>query len=739
MAAHVIDAFIVELGLDPTKFDQTKAKFYRTLQEMEDRTDRTSRSMSRRGGSISNIQQALFNIHHPILGAINQLENLSEAAQKSGSGIFRGMGVGAAGLSRLASAGIVAYGAVKAVQEVTEKIQSSVNQTAAYSRAGQIGGFSAPFASAAGIALGRALPGKDLTTNVTEWLKNTVQRVQQFQQTGNQAVVEQFLRLPGVNWYDLQNGKITPEELLLKTIGEVGKEATIPAGVARGQQAGLDEDLALAAYKIGGRQKAEAEIARARELALTKDEVDAANRLAAATQEVVNQFTKLEREMIAFAEGPLTAILTKITDILHLARTNPSELVKQSAWGLARGIFNPAGVGTSLGLGRGFPGAPSASGGSFLGRAWDWITGRREPAATAPIPPATGGTGTGHVAPNAEIISYIRQKATALGLNPDAIINTVSNEGLSSYVGDHGTSFGDFQLHTGGGMGDTAIAAGINIRDPSTWKAQTDFALGEMAKHKGNADWYRGTWHGSSAWDAANFSKGGSSALSSGALNVIDKTREFGIGNSWGTMHPEGMIIHHTGGRGSPEDVMNVLKKRNLGSQFIIDREGNVIQILPEGARGRHIMEGWGALGQGRSNANMQGVEIIANDDSDVTPKQIQAAMQLIKRQSAMYGYDPIKNVFGHGEVNPGHKQATEGLTVAEAVRHGGLQRDLAEQRANVTTASNDNSTNFDNDVHVGTINVHANTTSDGYAIGGATATAIRRQTLTAGVNTGLY
>jgi hypothetical protein len=121
----------------------------------------------------------------------------------------------------------------------------------------------------------------------------------------------------------------------------------------------------------------------------------------------------------------------------------------------------------------------------------------------------TEGTGEGHVVAKIERLAYYKQKAAELGLNFDAVAATVAGEGLGKYTGDGGTSHGDFQLHTGGGMGDAALQAGINIRDPKTWKQQADFALEQMAQHKGNAEWYAGQWHGAPAWAASAFSNTG--------------------------------------------------------------------------------------------------------------------------------------------------------------------------------------------------------------------------------------
>jgi hypothetical protein len=85
---------------------------------------------------------------------------------------------------------------------------------------------------------------------------------------------------------------------------------------------------------------------------------------------------------------------------------------------------------------------------------------------------------------------------------------------------------------------------------------------------------------------------------------------------------------------------------------------------MPSGSRASHMKKGQG-VGAGLSNSNTEGVEIIAKDDSDVLPVQVEAAKQL----AAQLGYSP-NQVYGHGEVNP-HKQRTEGATVISAIRGG--------------------------------------------------------------------
>ena len=97
---------------------------------------------------------------------------------------------------------------------------------------------------------------------------------------------------------------------------------------------------------------------------------------------------------------------------------------------------------------------------------------------------------------------------------------------------------------------------------------------------------------------------------------------------------------------------MNVLNNRGLGVQWIIDKKGKIYQTLPKGSKGAHVLTN---KELGLSNSNTQGVEIVANDDSDVTITQCVSALKLVK----MLGYSQ-NQIYGHGEVQS-NKQRTEG------------------------------------------------------------------------------
>ncbi|KMO33910.1 hypothetical protein VQ02_19940 [Methylobacterium variabile] len=139
-------------------------------------------------------------------------------------------------------------------------------------------------------------------------------------------------------------------------------------------------------------------------------------------------------------------------------------------WG-KRKLFGGGDAGAAPGAAGGGAGAAAGSG----------------PVSTLPIAP---GTGDGHIASREERAKYIREAAVRNGIDPDVALRVAQSEGFNKYTGDQGRSHGDWQLFTGGGLGNKALAEGIDVRDPKTWKEQTDFAMREAAR----GGWR--PWHG---------------------------------------------------------------------------------------------------------------------------------------------------------------------------------------------------------------------------------------------------
>jgi hypothetical protein len=243
--------------------------------------------------------------------------------------------------------------------------------------------------------------------------------------------------------------------------------------------------------------------------------------------------------------------------------------------------------------------------------------------------------------------SYIRETAKKYGVDPDTAVAVANSEGMAEYKGDNNTSFGAFQLHTGGGLGDEfKKETGLDPRDPKNERAMIDYTL----KNVNKTGW--GPYHG-----AKNSGIGPRAGLDGAAS---------GQSPTSATMRADGLkafIMHHTGGRGTVAGVQETLRQRGLGVEYVMDRDGNITQTGNRGAA--NIMPGWGPKGKGLNNSNILGMEVIAKNDRDVTAAQIKAAKAFIDKNY------PGLPVYGHGEVNPGHKEADEGMSITKAIREG--------------------------------------------------------------------
>ena len=101
--------------------------------------------------------------------------------------------------------------------------------------------------------------------------------------------------------------------------------------------------------------------------------------------------------------------------------------------------------------------------------------------------------------------AYYRQLAAQKGIDPNTLVRVINNEGgfnnivnQSGYVknGYREPSYGPLQLLVGGpgtgfptGVGNKALAAGIDPRDPNQWQQAADFATDEVVR-SGWGQWY---------------------------------------------------------------------------------------------------------------------------------------------------------------------------------------------------------------------------------------------------------
>jgi tape measure domain-containing protein len=186
---------------------------------------------------------------------------------------------------------------------------------------------------------------------------------------------------------------------------------------------------------------------------------DVTNTLGELLTAMVTATLSLASILNAFTTGFATAIVQGITGM------NPGEAVTAlGAW--VQGVIDKA-----LGAIKFSLPMPSFGGGSGM-TSLSYSTGGRA------NPDASG----------QEIDDYIRQAGRARGMSDadiEKMVKTSQGERAGQgarAIGDGGKSFGPMQLYTGGGVGNEALAAGIDVRDPSTWKQQVDFALDAAIK-----------------------------------------------------------------------------------------------------------------------------------------------------------------------------------------------------------------------------------------------------------------
>jgi hypothetical protein len=148
-------------------------------------------------------------------------------------------------------------------------------------------------------------------------------------------------------------------------------------------------------------------------------------------------------------------------------------------------------------------------------------------AGSKPNKPPTSPAG-GSFAPPEEREAFYRAEAAKRGITPNQAMLVTLSEGFKKYVGDRGSSFGDWQLHYGkvasggmavGGLGDEFTKkTGLDARDPSTWKEQATFSL-DWAKSHG---W--GAWHGWKGDKMAGIG-GGTTQMTFGDINVTSDSK----------------------------------------------------------------------------------------------------------------------------------------------------------------------------------------------------------------------
>ncbi|MGF3027971.1 M23 family metallopeptidase [Methylobacterium aquaticum] len=367
-------------------------------------------------------------------------------------------------------------------------------------------------------------------------------------------------------------------------------------------------------------------------------------------------------------------------------------------------------------------------------------------------PGVTGRPGllnSGNASP--EVVSYIRQRAAALGIDPDTAVAVANTEGLRGYRldgqrdrgGDQGTSFGPYQLHyrsnipglTNAGMGDDFTrATGKHASDKSTWREQIDFALNHAARN-GWGNWHGAANNGIGRWAGI----GGRAGVATGAPVAGAKEVAGGIhplGGAGRFTSDFGMRNHPLGGGVRMHNGVDLAAPAGTNVQAMaagaisVGRSGDVTVRHADGSSTtyRHVVP---SVKEGDQVAAGQVIaQLRAHDPRSTGPHlhfEARNARGVLVDPKTLLGPKPTPRS-GDQSWWRGSPGAMASAAQAQAAQAATISRTMNDNRSSATTTT---STNYH-----GGITIHT-AAKDGDAILGDMEAKMRRMAFAAAANTG--
>lgn len=532
--ATVIDSLIVELNLDPKKFNDEQQKAVAGLRRFETQAGRAAQGVERNAGAsaisflrsmespFASLRQKFETLATTTVRPQRNLADLGAQGRRTGASIEAGALAGASGLRVLGIAGAVAMTSIVLLDKSMRAAEERANKV--FGAGTRAAGAGIPIqhftAISESLYRNQAVPREQTEA----WLSEMGKEQERSKVTGWDPGRLRAFAQAGIGQLDLIN--MTPEQLMMKSAAYL---ATLneQTAIARGGMIGYTDVQSRGLRSAGPNLPGQVEATDRAGYTTTKRHEDAAYSFILAMNKMWSSIAALYREVDTEMNPGLERAATAVAGFSDAIRENISLIQKVGTfllnltpWGwAAKYMLNVGGA------------APGVKDDRSFWQKWlpPWFGGK--PAPTGGGAGAIQGTteniqgaGQGHVASRAERIAYAREYAVSKNINPDAVVATMAGEGLNRYVGDNGTSFGDLQLHVGGGMGDAAVASGINIRDPNTWKEQLRFGIDQMDRNRNRgAEWYAGQWHGAPSWAAQQFNK---PSLSAPVTTVAGKPQD---------------------------------------------------------------------------------------------------------------------------------------------------------------------------------------------------------------------
>lgn len=131
-------------------------------------------------------------------------------------------------------------------------------------------------------------------------------------------------------------------------------------------------------------------------------------------------------------------------------------------------------------------------------------------------------------------------------------------------------------------------------------------------------------------------------------------------------------LVLHATATDTLEDALAALRERGLSYHFLIDRDGEVIQLVPAEACAFHAGESLGPQGPA-ANGYSIGVSFVNRNDGvdPITPEQEHAVRSLVASLSESF---PLRWVTTHAAIAPGRKDDPVGYDVGALASDCGLE-----------------------------------------------------------------
>lgn len=287
----ILDAFLIEVGLDPTNFTKGQQKLEAQLRKLEGSAQKSSKNIE---GSVgASLQKFYSALRNPVESSVVALDRIGAQARRSGSAIAAGAGIGATALAALGAAGLGAFAALKSVEGVLKSVVQNVSQAAALGRIAPLIGVSTQYASQfAQAAFVQQNVPFDTSTGFMYNLQQNIQQLEQFGTYGN--VFEKLTRL-GIGVGNQQNPVAIPQ-ILSEIAGKVQGMRPEQAAAWLGQL-GINDPGLINFFRQGPGAMQQAIAARST-TAITQKQAEAAQKLQQAYNAVEVAIDSLYRKII---------------------------------------------------------------------------------------------------------------------------------------------------------------------------------------------------------------------------------------------------------------------------------------------------------------------------------------------------------------------------------------------------------------------------------------------------------